>query len=41
MITARGLPANQSSGGDKIVLYIVHFAYSLLSLLSVFPLLSY
>jgi len=51
MIAARGLAANQSLGGDKIVLYIVCFAYSLLPLLAlllvvllivlVFPLLSY
>ena len=42
MISAEGLAANWSLGGEKIVLYIVCFAYSLLSLLaSVFPVLSY
>ena len=51
-ITAQGLAANQSLGGEKIVWSIVCFAYSLLSLLLlvvvlvvvlalVFPLLSY
>ena len=38
-VTARGLAVNQSQCGEKIVLYIVCFAHSLLSL--VFPLLSY
>jgi len=48
-ITARGLTANQASGGEKIVLYIGWFAYLLLSLLValllvlvvLFPLLPY
>jgi len=45
-ITAQGLATNQSPGGEKIVLYMVCFAYSLLSLLLsllvvIFPLLSY
>jgi len=45
VIFAQGLAANWSSGDEKIALYIVCFAYSLLSLLSlvvvvvVFPLL--
>jgi len=34
MTAAWGLAANQLSGDDKIVLYIVCFAYSFLSLLS-------
>ena len=47
-IAAQGLAANRSSGGEKIVLCVVFFAYSLLSLLLslvvvvlVSPLLSY
>jgi len=42
MMAAWGLAANQSLGGEKIVLCIVWFAYSLVLLLVlVFPLLSY
>jgi len=33
MISAWGLAADWSLGGEKIVLYVVLFAYSLLSLL--------
>ena len=41
-IAARELAATQLSQGEKIVLYTVSFAYSLLSLVVVvFPLLSY
>ena len=45
-IIVRGLPVNQLSSSEKIVLYLVCFVYSLLSLLVllvilVFPLLSY
>ena len=35
VITAQGLIENWSSGGEKIILCIVGFAYSLLSLLAV------
>jgi len=42
MITARGPTANQSSGGEKVVLYAVWFANSfLLSIVVVVLLLSY
>ena len=47
MISAWGLAANRSSGGEKIILYIFCFAYSLLLLslvvvvVLVFPLLPY
>jgi len=46
VITGRRLAANRSLGGEKIVLYIVWFAYSLavvavLVLILVFPLLPY
>ena len=45
-VTAWGLAVNRLSGGEKIILYEVCFAYSLLSfllvvVLLVFPLLSY
>ena len=46
-IAAWGLPVNRSSDGEKIVLYVVCFAYSLLAVVAVvavvavFPLLSY
>jgi len=41
-ITARELNENLSLGSEIIVLYIIWFVYSLLSLVvSVFPLLSY
>jgi len=42
MITVQGLTVAWSSGGEKIVLYIVCFAYSLVVVVVVeFPLLSY
>ena len=40
-IAARGLAVNQSLGGEKIVLYIKCFVYSLLLILVVFSLLPY
>ena len=41
MIAVQGLAMNQSSGGEKIALCIVCFAYSLLLVVVIFPLLSY